>query len=317
MSLAQQDRPAGARKLQGAMLDQASLSLERMPGLAVVFEHFAAEAEKRLAALIDGDVKAAIEETRMAQLFATLLECQGLTAAVFVLGDYDARFLVVFDEATVDVIVHAVFGGEAGPASDPKSPPEALAPLSAIETGLVADAARIVGESLAAALAPFLSTRVVFERLTTLVGVHALGRKDMPTVAARLALATDAGDCAGLVVLPLAALSPLRETLALDPTAEAPTVDPGWLHRMEAGVAQARLPIVAILEELPMTLGDVAQFTVGGLLALERAGGGRVRLDCSGRGMFSCKLGERDGRYLLEIDEPIAPDDALGPSAFP
>ena len=75
---------------------------------------------------------------------------------------------------------------------------------------------------------------------------------------------------------------------------------------MEFGVQQTRLPVTAILEEAPMSLGDIANFRVGSLLTLQSNDLTAVRLECSGRGMFSCKLGQADGRYRLEIESPIA-----------
>ena len=55
-----------------------------------------------------------------------------------------------------------------------------------------------------------------------------------------------------------------------------------------------------------MSLGDVANFRVGGLLPLQCNDFTAIRLECSGRGMFTCKLGQADGRYRLEVDNPIA-----------
>ena len=78
---------------------------------------------------------------------------------------------------------------------------------------------------------------------------------------------------------------------------------------METGVKQTRLPVTAILEEIPMSLGDVAHFRVGEVLPLQNAAFESVRLECAGRGMFLCKLGQGDGRYRLEIDFP----DPAGP----
>ena len=75
---------------------------------------------------------------------------------------------------------------------------------------------------------------------------------------------------------------------------------------MEAGVQQTRLPVTAVLEEVPMSLGDVANFQVGGLLPLQCNDFTAIRLECSGRGMFTCKLGQADGRYRLEVESPIA-----------
>jgi flagellar motor switch protein FliM len=75
---------------------------------------------------------------------------------------------------------------------------------------------------------------------------------------------------------------------------------------MEVGVQQTRLPVTAVLEEVPMSLGEVANFEVGGLLPLQCSDFTVIRLDCSGRGMFTCKLGHADGRYRLEVESPIA-----------
>jgi len=55
-----------------------------------------------------------------------------------------------------------------------------------------------------------------------------------------------------------------------------------------------------------MRLGDIANFRVGGLLALQRNDFTDIRLECSGQGMFTCKLGQADGRYRLELQSPIA-----------
>ncbi len=76
---------------------------------------------------------------------------------------------------------------------------------------------------------------------------------------------------------------------------------------MENGLKQTRLPVTAILEELSMSLGDVANFRVGALLPLQSDDFDSVRLECAGRGMFLCKLGQGDGRYRLEIEASIAP----------
>jgi flagellar motor switch protein FliM len=54
-----------------------------------------------------------------------------------------------------------------------------------------------------------------------------------------------------------------------------------------------------------MSLGDVANLRVGGILPLQSNDFTAIRLECSGRGMFTCKLGQADGRYRLEVESPI------------
>ncbi len=55
-----------------------------------------------------------------------------------------------------------------------------------------------------------------------------------------------------------------------------------------------------------MSLGDVANFEVGGVLPLQSSDFDSVRLECAGRGMFLCRLGQNDGRYRLEIETSLA-----------
>ena len=63
-----------------------------------------------------------------------------------------------------------------------------------------------------------------------------------------------------------------------------------------------------------MSLGDIANLRVGGILPLRSNDFDAVRLECSGRGMFLCKLGQGEGRYRLEIASPIAQEsDAFAP----
>ena len=83
-------------------------------------------------------------------------------------------------------------------------------------------------------------------------------------------LKMNGGACEGLVLLPQAFLLPFRNELAHDPDAETQAGDRRWSRLMEFGVQQTRLPVTAILEEVPMSLGDIANFRVGGLLSLER-----------------------------------------------
>jgi flagellar motor switch protein FliM len=60
-----------------------------------------------------------------------------------------------------------------------------------------------------------------------------------------------------------------------------------------------------VLEELPMTLGEIAALEVGHVLKLRGSGMGRVRLECGEHDLFWCQLSQVDGRYTLEVEEPI------------
>jgi flagellar motor switch protein FliM len=296
----------GARRLQGAMLEHPNLAIERMPGLGYALNRFIVEAPARLASLIARPSGGAIEEVRATTLFEAIGECSGLTAAIYSSAEPEAQFMIALDERIDSLIVSSIFGESVSGHRFDKAGSETQKPRTAIESALLEAFARALGEALEAAFASVARVTLCFERLTTIKDAYALGRRDGEAAAARFTLGMNGGACGGLLLLPQAFLLPFRAELANDPEAEALPPDRRWSRLMEAGVQQARLPVTAILEEVPMNLGDVANFEVGGLLPLQCNDFTAIRLECSGRGMFTCKLGQADGRYRLEVESPIA-----------
>ncbi len=295
----------GARRLQGAMLEHPSLAIDRMPGLRFALNRFIAEAPAHLASLIARPSGAAIEEIRATTLFEAIGECSGLTAAIYSSAEPEAQLVIALDERIDSLMVSSIFGEAVG-ADNPDEPgSEAQQPRTAIEASLVEAFARALGEALEAALASVARVALSFERLTAIRDSFALGRRDGEAAAARFTLGLNGGVFEGLLLLPQAFLLPFRAELANDPETEAMPADRRWSRLMEAGVQQTRLPVTAILEEVPMSLGDVANFQIGGLLPLQCNDFTAIRLECSGRGMFTCKLGQADGRYRLEVESPI------------
>ena len=75
---------------------------------------------------------------------------------------------------------------------------------------------------------------------------------------------------------------------------------------MEKRVTESSLTLTAILDEFQMSLADVSSLQVGHILPLTEGEQGRVRIESGERGVFVCSLGERGGRYALEIEDIIA-----------
>ncbi len=300
---------ASARRLSGAMLEHSGLSVERMPGLAAALEAFVAEAPKSLAPLVSrAPVAGAVEPARATTLFQALGDCAGLTAAIFASADPGALMLIALDERIDDLLVAAVFGETSAPPSDEGGEggeAENGIVRTPIEAALVEEFARGLGRALEAGFAPRARVSLVFERLVTLTDVFALGRRDMAAAAARFSLPIGKETSEGLLLFPQALLLPFRRALERERTPERPS-DPRWSHSMESGLKQTRLPMTAVLEELSLNLGDVANFRVGAILPLASGDFSSVRLECSGRAMFLCRLGQGDGRYRLEIESSIA-----------
>jgi len=245
--------------------------------------------------------RGASEPPSGATLFQAIGDCAGLTAAIFSNAEPAGRLLVVLDERIDELIVSSVFG-EAAVVDES----ETRGGRTAIEAGLVEAFARALGKALETSFAPFGALSLTFEKLVALSDVFALGRRDQPAVAARFSLPIGVGPCEGLVLLPVGLLAPMRKALEREPVEEAPSTDSRWSHRMEAEVKQTRLPVTAVLEDMAMNLGDVAALRVGAVLPLQSGDFDAVRLECAGRRMFLCKLGQGEGRYRLELEQAIA-----------
>ncbi len=223
----------GARPLKGAMLEHSGLPIERMPGLAAALEGFIAEAPKSLASLVPrAPVAGAIEPAKPTTLFQAIGDCAGLTAAIYASADPEARMLIALDERIDDLIVASIFGESVAPAGDAEDDAEDDAPhaRTPIETALIEELARGLGRAVEAGFAPIAPVTLSFERLVTLTDVYALGRRDMPAVAARFTLPMSGGACEGLTLLPQALLLPLRKELERERAVDAPSADPRWSH---------------------------------------------------------------------------------------
>ncbi len=300
------DADRGARKLQGAMLEHSGLAIERMPGLGFALDRFISEIPRQLSALfigLSGD--GTIEEVRAATLFQAIGDCAGLTAAIYASAEPETRLLIALDERTDDLIVSSIFGESVPGKLDDRPGDDAPRLRTAIEAALLEEFARSLGRALESAFAPLIPLALSFERLTALSDPFALGRRDMPSAAVRFSLPMNGGACECLALFPQTFLLPFRNELAHDPTAETPPADRRWSRLIETSVKQTRLPVTAILEDVPMSLGEIANLQVGAVLPLQIGNFDSVRLECSGRGMFLCKLGQGDGRYRLEIGGPI------------
>ena len=295
---------ASAPWLQSAQPDSAGQAIERLPGLAFAFEQFALNIPAAAGSLLKLETAPTLDAIRPETAFTALGECEGQLAAVLHSGALDAKLMLIFDPKIAESLIATVFGDES--VSVGERPPR---PATTIEFHLVAELARRFAGALEAAFDGFGSLELRLDRLEKLADVYGLGRRDGPTVEARLTLATRLGPLALAVLAQQAALAPLRKQLATEPGAEAGGGDPRWARQLERGVVRARVAVSAVLDELPMSLGDIAALSVGQVLTLHGSGMGRVRLECEGREMFWCKLGQGDGRYSLEIEAAVEPED--------
>ena len=315
MPVAQQERDPATAWLRDNKAESQGLSIDKMPQLNASLERFSENIGIALARICGAGVSGASEKIETTTTFAMLGANEGNPSALLRSAALDARALMVFDEKIVDILINSIFGvdptrdnGFSPAEAEPEAEPRARTEL---ESRLLGEFTKALAGALQDAFAPVASFDLAYESVNTIEDENLLGPKDMPAVSAQYTVKTIAGAFRLLVVLPQALTTPLSEMFARGPDPSATKLDPNWTRKMEQGVTKARLTLTAILDEFEMSLGDVANLQVGGLLPLSNIGEGDIRIECVERGVFICKLGEHGERYALEVHDIIAnnPDD--------
>lgn len=108
------------------------------------------------------------------------------------------------------------------------------------------------------------------------------------------------------ILVPEELMAPLRACYGvLAKNQEEKDSERDWTRRLEMEVMQAELPLRIVLKEDGYTLGDVARFTEGKTLALRATPKTPVMLEAEGFEIFSCQLGQADGRYTVRIEDEV------------
>jgi flagellar motor switch protein FliM len=300
MTVGQQQASPPQRKSADPLLDQSGFAVERLPMLAIVFEQFVAGMVEGMRPLSRTPTVFSLEGLATGGLFEVLAAAKGSVGSALHSPELDCRSLVIFDSSFVTSLVQILLGGDPADAQE-----QTNRPFTKIEMNFVQKVSEVTARSLQSALAGLIAASFKPERQETLVDQAILGRRDMPIVAASILFQAAGMGGRMTIVIPQAALAPIRQKLAREISTESAAGDPRWTRQMQAGVSFAEMTVKGVLEEIPMTLGEIAAIEVGQVLKLRGSGMGRVRLECGEHDLFWCKLNQVDGRYTLEIEEPI------------
>jgi flagellar motor switch protein FliM len=300
---------AGAGKDRGGWLREgkppsATHAIEKSPQFRSSLERFIERVDERLSATFGALFTADAERTRGAGAFAGLTEHMGQPAVALYSAALDARMAMLFESGVVGLLISAMFGVEA--ANDAGGPAPAKAP-TALEMRMIRETAETLAAAFRDAFAPVADFDLSAESCDLVEDDGLLGPKDTPALFAPVTIKAPAGVFGVTLLLPHPFLTALMSAFARGPAPGAAKLDPVWSSRMEQRVTEASLTLTAVLDEFQMTLGDVSSLRVGHVLPLSEEGGqGRVRIESGERGVFVCSLGERGGRYALEIEDIIA-----------
>ena len=286
--------------IRDMLLDAAGLSLDRLPMLHVIFDRMAtycADGLRHLAASPSYYSLSHVESGRIGDLLE-MYEANAV-AGVFHVPVWDSHIIAGFDRDFVFTMVEVLFGadGTEPPVHDERS-------FSNIEIRIAQALFDQVGKALQASFALITEAQFKFERIETRMDFAVIGRRNNMAVAAKFLLQALNRGGEMFIIIPQAALTPMRQTLARVST-ESTARDPGWTKQIRTEVKKTEVKLRAVLEEHPSTLEEVANFQVGQVLHLQATPRSRVKLESNDQPLFWCHLGQSEGYYTLRVDDFI------------
>jgi flagellar motor switch protein FliM len=132
-----------------------------------------------------------------------------------------------------------------------------------------------------------------------------VGKRAMPAIIANIAFETLGRQGQIYLVIPQLALQSIRQDLARAPQDQPIATDPGWTRQFESQISRAEVRVHAIIEDKHLTLADIAEMRVGGVLGLQATTRSLVRLESNNQLLFWCELGQADGHYTVRIEESV------------
>jgi flagellar motor switch protein FliM len=281
------------------LFDSAGISIERLPLLRVIFDRLATHCAENARQLSTAPAYFTVSSVKTERIGAILEAAEGKAIVSMLHAQaWDARIMIGLDNKLVFGLVEALFGGDGSepPYTENRS-------LTNIEMRVAQKTLDIIARSLQTALSVIQEMHFKFERLETRMDFAVIAPRNSFAVLAKLNLRILGRSGEVFVVLPQAAINPIRQSLSVDHGNDVAAADPRWSKQIETEVSKADVVVQAILEEEGFTLSDIAELKVGKILHLKSTAKSRVKLECNSEPLFWCQLGQADGKYTLKVDD--------------
>jgi flagellar motor switch protein FliM len=287
--------------IRDKLLDAAGLSLERLPMLHVIFDRMSTSCAEHLRHLATSPMYyslSGVETGRITDILE-MYEANAI-AGIFHAPDWDSHVLIGVDRDFMYTIVEVLFGSDGS-----EAPVEEARGFSSIELRV----AQVIFEQLAKALQASFSlvvnTRFKLERIETRMDFAVIGRRNNQAVAAKFLLQALNRGGEMFVIVPQSVINPMRQTLSKVVTGESSGRDPRWTKQIKTEVTKASVSLTAVLEERHLTLGEIANLSIGQVIDLQATPRSLVKLEANHQALFWCTVGHSEGSYVLKVEDSI------------
>ena len=288
---------AAARRMVEALLETPKLAIDKLPVLHTIFERVATSCTESLRHICSAPATFFVNQVKPGDAWDLLETYEDSIAATFYVPEWDASILIGLDRKFVFSLIEASFG------SDGTDVPYASdRPFSALEARFAKEILVIAANALEQCFEAVMQVSFKLDRLETSVEFTILGANDMPVVAAQILFQVMDNGGRMYILIPQAALYPMRKKLAREHQPVSLASDPRWTQQMQRGISRTEVTLQAILETRIMSLGDVMQFRVGQLLQLRAHTQDLIAVQSGNEQLYRAKLGQANGKFLFVIE---------------
>lgn len=290
-----------SQKLVGidAIVNNTSVSYERLPMLEVVFDRLVRLMSTSLRNFTSDNVEVSLEGIS-SKRFGDYLDEMPLPAMISVVKaeEWDNYALLIIDSGLIYSVVDVLLGGRRGTAA---MPVEGRV-FTTIERKLVERMAHVILSDLSAAFDPVSSVKFRFERLETNPRFAAIARTANAATVAKLRIDMDDRGGYAELLIPNATFEPIRELLLQMFLGEKFGRDAIWEHHLARELWQTDVEVCATLDSVMVPLNEVLSWKKGSELLLKSAPDSTVSVRCGNVPIFEGRMGRKNGNVSVKVE---------------
>lgn len=285
---------------------QKRLSVEKMPMLTKFADEIADLAVESFRTRLSSPIqfrRLGISADSEEKIFST--SAPNTLAALLSDSDWAAPLALMFQANFVSTLCEAMLGADGSDHAFicTRGP-------STIERGLIKCFADSLCISLNKAITPLAPANFGFQKYETRLDFLTLAARTEDSVVIRFGLELSQYSGEMQLVMPQRAFARISSQLMACGASQIRRPDPQWSKDFEVRVSSANVEVEAYAEIQGYLLRDVQAFVPGSIISLSEDAAHDITMMARGRRLFTCELGQSDGKYSVRIVSDYDPESA-------
>lgn len=285
-----------------AILDKSMMAYEKLPMLEVVFDRMVRMLSSSLRNFTSDNVDVSIDSMTSLR-FEDYLNSIPLPAllSVFRAVEWENFGIITVDSSQIYSTVDILLGGRRA------TRPIRIEgrPYTTIEQDIVRKMVDIVLSDMSSAFDPVSPVSFSFDRLENNPRFAGIARPNSAALLVKLRVDMDERGGMIEILIPHATLEPVRDHLLQMFMGEKFGQDSVWERHLGREVVQTHVSVEAVLDERPLTLGEIIDLKVGSTIMLDVKPDDMIKVRSGGVQISRGKLGKIGDKMAISLVEDI------------